>query len=104
MTCLLSALRAGPRSIPEFISRTSRGLPKLDFRAEAVYTDPPSVSSVGGLFIYWEVVYHDLYLNDRYLMGQLDWPRGQRLSGLEYLSLKPEEQPPGSRPQCQDFG
>jgi hypothetical protein len=45
------------------------GLPKLDFRAEAVYTDPPTPSSVGGLFIYWEEVYHDLYLNDRYLMG-----------------------------------
>lgn len=45
------------------------GLPKLDFRAEAVYTDPPTVASMGGHFIYWEVVYHDLYLNDRYLMG-----------------------------------
>ena len=45
------------------------GLPKLDFRAEAVYTDPPTIDSQGGRFLYWEVVYHDLYLNDRYLMG-----------------------------------
>jgi len=45
------------------------GVPKLDFRAEAVYTDPPTVSSMGGRFLYWEVVYHDVYLNDRDLMG-----------------------------------
>ena len=45
------------------------GLPKLDFRAEAVYTDPPTNDSLRGQFIYWEVVYHDVYLNDRYLMG-----------------------------------
>ena len=45
------------------------GLPKLDFRAEAVDTNPPISPVRGGLFLYWEVVYHDLYLNDRYLMG-----------------------------------
>ena len=45
------------------------GLPKLDFRAEAVYTDPPTIDSMGGQFIYWEVVYHDVYLDNRFLMG-----------------------------------
>jgi hypothetical protein len=45
------------------------GIPKLDFRAEAVYTDPPTSASTGGRFIYWEFIFHDVYLNDRSLMG-----------------------------------
>lgn len=44
------------------------GLPKLDFRMEAVSTNPVG-NLQGGQFFYWEVVYHDVYLNDRYLMG-----------------------------------
>ena len=79
------------------------GLPKLDFRAEAVYTDPPTVDSMGGLFIYWEVVYHDVYLNDRFSDGQLDRPRGQRLSGLEHLSPQSPQQHSGERAQRQDL-
>ena len=45
------------------------GIPKLDFRAEAVYTDPPTSASTGGRFIYWEFIFRDVYLNDRSLMG-----------------------------------
>jgi membrane-associated phospholipid phosphatase len=45
------------------------GLPKLDFRAEAVNTDPPSGRSFGGQFIYWELVYHDSHTNAGNLMG-----------------------------------
>lgn len=45
------------------------GIPRLDFRAEAVSTDPPTGSSVNGAFLYWEVIYRDLYLNKGKLMG-----------------------------------
>jgi hypothetical protein len=45
------------------------GLPKLDFRAEAVYTDVPSGRSVNGQFIYWEVIYRDSHTNNGNLMG-----------------------------------
>jgi len=45
------------------------GLPKLDFRAEAVYTDIPSSRSIGGRYIYYEGIYRDSYTNDGYLLG-----------------------------------
>jgi hypothetical protein len=65
------------------------GLPKLDFRAEAVYTDPPTISSTGGRFIYWEVVYHDLYLNDRYLMGSWIGREGKGYQAWSTYHLSP---------------
>lgn len=66
------------------------GLPKLDFRAEAVYTDPPTVGSLGGLFLYWEVVYHDLYLNDRYLMGSWIGREGKGYQAWSTYHLSPQ--------------
>ena len=45
------------------------GLPKLEFRAEAVSTNPPVPQSNGGYFIYYEVVYHSLYVNNKNLIG-----------------------------------
>jgi membrane-associated phospholipid phosphatase len=46
------------------------GLPKLDLRVEAVYTDTPTSRSIGGKFIYWELFYyHNLYLNKNNLIG-----------------------------------
>ena len=47
------------------------GLPKLDFRAEAVYTDAPTTRSLNGRYVYWNDFYHDLYTNDKNLIG--DW-------------------------------
>src|SRR5882762_4831115 len=47
------------------------GLPKLDFRVEAAYTDPPTPRSVRGLYVYWNGFYHDLYVNKKNLIG--DW-------------------------------
>jgi membrane-associated phospholipid phosphatase len=47
------------------------GLPKLDFRTEAVYTDPPTGRSVNGRYVYWNDFYHDLYTNKNNLIG--DW-------------------------------
>jgi hypothetical protein len=44
-------------------------LSNVDFRAEAVYTDPPSDPVSGGQFIYWESVYRDAYLNHGSLFG-----------------------------------
>jgi Capsule assembly protein Wzi len=47
------------------------GLSKMDFRVEAVYTDPPTPRSVGGQYVYWNDFYHDLYTNKGNLIG--DW-------------------------------
>lgn len=44
-------------------------LSRLDFRAEAAYTDVPSGGSVGGHFIYYNSTYHDSHLNAGNLMG-----------------------------------
>ena len=66
------------------------GLPKLDFRAEAVYTDPPTPDSSGGHFLYWEVVYHDLYLNDRYLMGNWIGREGKGYQAWSTYHLSPQ--------------
>jgi hypothetical protein len=53
-----------------YLSRVP-GVPKLDFRAEAVYTDPPTLRSQGGRYVYWNDFYHDLYTNDGNIIG--DW-------------------------------
>ncbi|MGA8090445.1 MAG: capsule assembly Wzi family protein [Terracidiphilus sp.] len=47
------------------------GAPKLDLRAEAVYTDPPVSTSVSGRFIYWESVQVQGYTNNGQMFG--DW-------------------------------
>ena len=47
------------------------GVPRLDVRAEAVTTDPPITNSVGGRFMYWEVVQAQGYTNNGSLFG--DW-------------------------------
>jgi len=46
-------------------------VPRLDFRVEAVNTNPPSTSAPDGQFDYWEIFYHDLYTNKNNLIG--DW-------------------------------
>lgn len=45
------------------------GLPKLDFRVEAVYTDLPTANSFAGKFVYFDSFYRDLYTNDKNLIG-----------------------------------
>ncbi len=49
------------------------GLPKLDFRFEAVYTNTPgrnpSFGNLGGQYVYWELFYHDLYTNKKNIIG-----------------------------------
>ncbi len=66
------------------------GFPKLDFRAEAVYTDPPTPASIGGHFIYWEVVYHDLYLNNKFLMGNWIGREGKGYQAWSTYHLSPQ--------------
>jgi hypothetical protein len=71
------------------------GVPRLDVRTEAVYTDPPVSSSSGGRFMYWEVIQVQGYTNKGFLFG--DWigregKGGQawityHLSGNEWLKV-----------------
>jgi len=41
---------------------------ELDFRPEAVYTDPPTPRSYAGQYIYYSNFYHDLYTNKGYII------------------------------------
>jgi hypothetical protein len=91
------------------------GLRKLDFRVEAVTTDPGVARSQGGQFNYWEVIQREGYTNKGNIMG--DWigreaKGGQawltyHLSGnewvqLEYLNKKtPQDFVPGGTTQNQ---
>ena len=71
------------------------GIPKLDIRAEAVYTDSPHASSIGGRYQYWEYIQKQGYTNQGQLFG--DWigredKGGQgwityHLSGNEWLQI-----------------
>jgi hypothetical protein len=47
------------------------GIPKLDVRAEAVYTDPPTHNYTGGVYEYWEVIQRQGYTNKGQIFG--DW-------------------------------
>ena len=71
------------------------GLPKLDVRAEAAWTDPPVQQSSLGHFMYWEVIQRQGYTNSGQILG--DWvgregKAGQawvtyHLSGNEWIQL-----------------
>ncbi len=67
------------------------GAPKLDFRAEAVSTDPPTSRSTGGTYIYWESVYKDVYTNKGYMLG--NWVGREGKGGQAWLTwwLSPQE-------------
>lgn len=47
------------------------GIPKLDLRVEAAYTDPPITNSHNGQFMYWEYVQKSGYTNNGQIFG--DW-------------------------------
>jgi hypothetical protein len=59
------------------------GAPRLDFRVEAVNTNTISSPNRRGQFVYWENFYHDLYTNNRNLIG--DWI-GREGMGLQAWS------------------
>ena len=60
-------------------------IPKLDFRAEVVWSDAPKVSNFGGKFFYYDPGYRDCYTNDGHLLGSWVGPGGPRSSTLEHL-------------------
>ncbi|HZB89709.1 MAG TPA: capsule assembly Wzi family protein [Terracidiphilus sp.] len=76
------------------------GVPKLDLRVEAVSTDPPVSTSVGGRFMYFEAIQRQGYTNNGNIIGDsigreakggqawLTW----HLSGNEWLQLNARNQ------------
>jgi Capsule assembly protein Wzi/PAP2 superfamily len=44
-------------------------VPKLDFRAEMAWSDPPALSNWRGKYVYYNGAYHDSYTNDGHLLG-----------------------------------
>lgn len=58
-------------------------VPKLDFRAEMVWSDPPALSNWGGKYVYYNGAYHDSYTNDGHLVGS--WV-GREGHGLQLWS------------------
>ena len=60
------------------------GAPKLDFRAEAVYTDPPVSTSVTGRFMYWEEIQRQGYTNNGQIMG--DWIGREGKGGQAWIT------------------
>ncbi len=72
-----------------YLSHVPR-LPKLDFRAEAVYTNIPGQTVAKGQFIYWEIIYHDLYLNNRSLMGNWIGREGNGYQAWSTYHLSPQ--------------
>ena len=60
------------------------GLPKLDLRLEAASTDPPVASSIGGHFMYYEVIEKQGYTNKGQLFG--DWIGREDKGGQGWLT------------------
>jgi len=58
-------------------------IPKLDFRAEMAWSDPPELSDRGGRYVYYNGAYHDSYTNDGNLLGS--WV-GREGHGLQLWS------------------
>jgi hypothetical protein len=67
------------------------GAPKLDFRAEAVTTDPPTSRSIGGTYIYYEGIYKDVYTNKGYMFGNWIGREGKGYQGWLTYWLSPQE-------------
>ena len=66
-----SPLSAPQRSLmnPGLYLARLPGIPKLDLRAEVVWSDPPALSNRGGQFFYYNGAYHDSYTNAGNLIG-----------------------------------
>ncbi len=60
------------------------GVPKLDVRAEAVYTDPPVSTSQGGRFMYWEFIQKQGYTNNGQIFG--DWIGREAKGGQAWIT------------------
>jgi hypothetical protein len=60
------------------------GVPKLDIRAEAAYTDPPATSSKGGQFMYYESIEKQGYTNNGQIFG--DWMGREAKGGQGWIT------------------
>ncbi len=60
------------------------GIPKLDIRAEGVTTDPPITNSIGGRFMYWEVIQRQGYTNSGQMFG--DWIGREGKGGQAWIT------------------
>lgn len=60
------------------------GVPKLDVRAEAVWTDPPVSTSFGGHFMYWENIQKQGYTNAGQILG--DWIGREAKGGQGWIT------------------
>jgi hypothetical protein len=65
-------------------------LHKLDFRAEAVNTDPPTPRSTGGHYLYWETIYRDVYTNKSDLLGSWVGREGKGVQAWSTWWLNPQ--------------
>jgi hypothetical protein len=66
-------------------------LPKLDFRVESVYTDPPTPRSRFGDYIYFNDFYHELYVNKNNLIGDWVGRQGMGFQGWTTYWLNPKK-------------
>jgi hypothetical protein len=60
------------------------GIPKLDMRVEGFSTDPPTTRSIGGKFMYWEIMQRQAYANKGSLFG--DWAGREDKGGQAWLT------------------
>jgi hypothetical protein len=60
------------------------GMRKLDFRVEAVSTDPGTSRSHAGQFNYWEIIQKEGYTNKGFIMG--DWIGREAKGGQAWLT------------------
>ena len=60
------------------------GVRKLDFRVEAVTTDPGVARSFGGQFNYWEVIQKEGYTNKGFILG--DWIGREAKGGQAWIT------------------
>jgi len=65
-------------------------LPKLEVRAESVYTDPPTDRSRFGQYIYYNNFYRDLYTNKNNLIGDWVGRQGMGFQGWSAYSFSPK--------------
>jgi hypothetical protein len=65
------------------------GISRLDFRVEAVNTDPPTSVSNGGQYIYFDSFYHDLYTNKNNIIGSWIGREGKGLQARSTYWFSP---------------
>jgi hypothetical protein len=83
VTPISAPRRAGYRT-GLYFSQLPKPLNRLDFRVEAVSTDPGTSRSNAGQFNYWEVLQRQAYTNKGHIMG--DWIGREAKGGQAWLT------------------